>query len=321
MSTLAPPQPEAAERFACFGGTCTVLVAGPGPAGAPPIAVARVKRRLQRWHGQFSRFEATSELSLLNRDPRECVPVSPLMARFVAAALEAAALTGGLVDPTLLTEIEEAGYAHDFDQIERIDRPGAASVGMAPDARPAGPHLAARWREVTVDRHRNAVTRPVGVRFDTGGIAKGLFCDVLASLLTWHQSFAIEAAGDVRLGGAGRLQRPLQVKSPFDDEVLHTFELAAGAAATSGTTKRSWADESGRPAHHLLDPATGRPAFTGVVQATALAPSGVEAEARAKAALLAGRDGASGWLAHGGVVVYDDGAWETLEPEPVGRVR
>ncbi len=77
--------------------------------------------------------------------------------------------------------------------------------------------------------------------------------------------------------------------------------------ATSGIGRRSWFGADGRPAHHLLDPATGAPAFTGVVQATALAPTAVEAEWRAKAAVLSGPDCAGDWLAHGGVVVLDDG--------------
>jgi thiamine biosynthesis lipoprotein len=78
--------------------------------------------------------------------------------------------------------------------------------------------------------------------------------------------------------------------------------------ATSGIGRRSWIDARGRPAHHILDPATGAPAFTGVVQATAIAPTAVEAEIRAKAALLSGPRGAADWLVHGGVLVFDDGS-------------
>ncbi len=78
--------------------------------------------------------------------------------------------------------------------------------------------------------------------------------------------------------------------------------------ATSGIGRRSWLGPDGRPAHHLLDPSTGKPAFTGVVQATALAPTALEAEWRAKAAVLSGPDAAGDWLPHGGVVVRDDGS-------------
>ncbi|HEV3056330.1 MAG TPA: FAD:protein FMN transferase, partial [Solirubrobacteraceae bacterium] len=71
---------------------------------------------------------------------------------------------------------------------------------------------------------------------------------------------------------------------------------------------RAWIGPDGAPAHHLLNPATGRPAFTGVVQVTALAPTATEAETRSKAALLSGPAGAAQWLPHGGVVVLDDGS-------------
>jgi thiamine biosynthesis lipoprotein ApbE len=61
----------------------------------------------------------------------------------------------------------------------------------------------------------------------------------------------------------------------------------------------------------LGDSYTGRPAFTGVVQATAFAPTALEAEVRAKAAVLSGPEGAPAWLTHGGVVVFDDGSHHT----------
>jgi thiamine biosynthesis lipoprotein len=265
------------------------------------------------WHQQFSRFEPDSELSRLNADPRETVPVSPVMARFVDALFRAAAETGGLVDATLVGEIEAAGYAAHFDA-EPV--PLARALELAPRRAAGGPSEAANWRAVSLDRAAGAVTRPPGVSLDSGGIAKGLFCDILAGILDGHQSYAIDCAGDVRLGGRAALQRPVQVASPFADAILHTFSLSGGAVATSGVGKRSWLDHDGRPAHHLLDPASGRPAYTGIVQASAVAPNGVEAEWRAKAALLSGPSGAHAWLAHGGLVVFDDASFEL---SPVAR--
>ncbi len=123
----------------------------------------------------------------------------------------------------------------------------------------------------------------------------------------------IDCAGDLRVGGALGVSRPVHVASPFDESLLHTFALSAAGVATSGIGRRSWLRE-GRPAHHLLDPATGVPAFTGVVQATALAPTATEAEALSKAALLSGPDGTDSSLANGGVVVLDDGSHRVVPP-------
>ncbi len=302
---------EAIERFPCFGGRCEVLVTGPGPAGTPREAAVRAKRGLLAWHDQFSRFAPDSELSRMNRDPRETVPASPAMTRFVEAALNAAAMTGGLVDPTLAGELNRAGYGKHFDS---TPVPLRRALVLAPPRAPGGPSRTASWRQVVVDRGAGTVRRPPGVRLDSGGIVKGMFGDILAAVLSQHESFAIDAAGDVRFGGSGSLLRPIRVASPFDESVLHVFELRQGAVATSGIGKRSWLDNDGRPAHHLLDPATGRPAFTGVVQVTALAPTGVGAEALSKAALLSGADRARGQLDYGGLVVYDDATFDVIEP-------
>jgi thiamine biosynthesis lipoprotein len=302
---------EAIEQFDCFGGSCAVLVAGAGPAGTAHDAAARVRRRLLAWHDQFSRFSPTSELSRLNGDPRRIVPVSPTMARFVAAAVGAAGATGGLVDPTLVDELERAGYRRDLSW---DSFPLSRALLLAPGRAAAHRSAAGAWAEIEVDRAARTVTRPPGVRIDSGGIFKGLCGDMLAGLLGRHVSFAVDAAGDVRLGGAAGWRRPVRVTSPFDGSLVHVFELVHGAAATSGIGRRSWLGPGGRPAHHLLDPATGRPAFTGVVQVTALAQTGVEAEMRSKAALLSGPSGAVDWLVDGGVVVLDDGTLQVVEP-------
>lgn len=313
MSIVAPPgMSEAVERFRCFGGTCTVRVQGAGAGGSAQLAAQRARRRLLAWHAQFSRFEPLSELSRLNHDPRSCVPVSPIMARFVRAAVRVAEMSGGLVDPTLVVELERAGYAGDLPDASGAPEP--LLQGRPTRPRPARARAAAPWRAVSVDSERGTVSRPVGVQLDSGGVAKGMFGDVLGSILQWHRSFAVDCAGDIVFGGTDGAIRQLHVASPFSDDVLHTFELARGAVATSGITRRRWVDGRGAAAHHLLDPSTGRPAFTGIVQATALAQTGVEAEALAKAALLSGRAAGAEWLRHGGVLVYEDGEHEVIQP-------
>jgi thiamine biosynthesis lipoprotein len=296
---------EVSAVFPCFGSTCAVVVDPGDGDGATEAraAVAAARRSLEGWHERFSRFRPDSELSRLNADPRPAVPVSALMGRFVEAVAAAAAQTGGLVDGTLLGEIEASGYRRDLGR----PLPLPLAVMLAPRRRPARPVRDERWRRVSFDREAGVVRRPPGVGLDSGGLAKGLFADVLAGALDGHAAFAVDCAGDVRLGGAAGLARPVQVQSPFDGSILHTFAVADGGVATSGIGRRSWLDARNAPAHHLIDPATGRPAFTGVVQVTALAPTALEAEIRAKAAILSGPERAPEWLPDGGVVVADDG--------------
>jgi FAD:protein FMN transferase len=299
---------EVIDTFPCFGSTCAIVLDAAGGEAAAQETVETARRLLLDWHERFSRFIPTSELSRLNADPRPEVPVSHLMGRLVEAIADAAAQTGGLVDGTLLREIENAGYRGDLGR----PLPLPLALRLAPRRRPARPSRDASWRRVAFDRKTGTVRRPPGVALDSGGLAKGLFADVIAGIFTGHDAFAVECAGDLRVGGAAGVDRPVAVRSPFDGGVLHTFHLAAGGVATSGIGRRSWLDARHAPAHHLLDPATGRAAFTGVVQATAIAPTALQAEIRAKAAVLNGRAGARAWLPDGGVIVADDGSVEVI---------
>jgi thiamine biosynthesis lipoprotein len=304
---------ELSEAFDCFGSSCEVHVAGAGPAGSAAEAVAMAVREMLAWHGRFSRFLPESELSRLNRDPREVVPVSPMMAWFASAVRTAGSSSAGLVDATMVEEIKRSGYASDL-----LPGPALAeALKLAPARRPAAPASSPGWRKIEVDPTGGLVRRPRTVRLDSGGVAKGLFADVLAERLAGHASFAINCAGDLTLGGSRGVSREIRVASPFDGSIVHTFELRRGGVATSGIGRRSWLDDGGRPAHHLLDPSTGRPAFTGIVQVTALAPNALAAEVRAKAALLSGPAQASRWLPDGGVIVYDDGTHDVLQQPAV----
>jgi thiamine biosynthesis lipoprotein len=170
---------------------------------------------------------------------------------------------------------------------------------------------------VRADRDAGTVVRRPGIRLDSGGIGKGLAADAYAVRLSRYTSFAVDCGGDLRIGGANGLARRVEVEHPLTGDAAHRFAIADGAVATSGLKRRVWRCPDGAHAHHLIDPARGRPAWTGLVQVTALAPSAVDAEWLAKAALLSGPDRARRLLAdHGGALIDDRG-----EVEPVAAER
>jgi FAD:protein FMN transferase len=263
---------------------------------------------LERFDAALSRFRPESELCRLNASTETEVPASPLLRAAISAGLTAAELTGGLVDPTLVGQLEAAGY----DRTRREpELPLAEALAHAPARRPAAPNPDEPWRAVAVGEP--AVTRPPGLRLDTGGTGKGLAADLLATQLSGR--WALDIGGDLRVNSAF----DVDVRHPLTGETVHTLKLRGGAIATSGIDTRLWRAPDGSPRHHLLDPSTGAPAWTGVISATALAPTALEAEALAKAALLSGPTRAAHWLRrHGGITILDNGEVE-LHYEP--RIR
>jgi thiamine biosynthesis lipoprotein len=302
--------------FDAMGSHVRLLIGEPGPGMAAAAAAAEQARKfIVEFDATLSRFKPESELCALNEDPRERVPASDLLRSAVKAGLEAAERSGGLVDPTLVGEIESAGYVASLAGV-----PGAAlgaALEEAPERYPARPSPAESWRSFDVDDRAGTIARPPGLRFDTGGASKGLAADMIAQRLRGYSRFIVDCGGDIRIGGPDALVTPYEVfvEHPLTGERVFVLKLGSGAVATSGLNVRIWRDENGRYSHHLLDPASGDPAWTGLIGATALGDTAVEAETFAKAALLSGPVGGREVLAErGGLLVHDNGQIETVGP-------
>jgi thiamine biosynthesis lipoprotein len=238
---------------------CEVVVSGAAPAVVADVFV--------RWEDAFSRFLPESELSRVNASPAPALRVSPLFARVLNAALDAAAETDGLVDPTLAAALESAGYDRDFSL-------------LADSAEPAGLAVPSRLAEVRLDGF--ILRRPPGLALDLNGVVKSLAVDEAAGLLS-GDGF-VSAGGDVAVRG------PVDVGLPRGGAV----RVLQGGLATSGVATRSWR-RGGEEQHHLVDPRTGRPSTSRWQQVTVSGSSCLAADVAAKAAFLLGDDGPD-WL-------------------------
>ena len=263
---------------------------------------------IERAAATLTRFDEGSELSRLNADPRAAVPVSALLARLVVAARSAGERSGGLVDATLLGELERSGYAESRRGLAPASLDEA--LAAAPRRRPA--RASSRGFRLLAVEPGGVVRRPPGLRLDPGGIAKGMIADEAGLALPAGVRYAISCGGDLALGG----EWYVDVAGAWTGEPVHRLRPRGGGVATSGIHQRLW--DGG---HHLLDPSTGRPAWTGLVSVTAVSWSALEAEVLAKTALLSGPVGARRLLRrHGGVVQHEDRRVEVIDAAPVVRL-
>ena len=310
--------------FPAMGSETRVVV---GPALAPGLpdpdeAAAAARAWARQFDLRLSRFVADSELCGLNTDPRTVVPASELLCTAVTAGLWAAERSGGLVDPTLLGELEAAGYETTRRDAKpaRLER-GADRRSAAPSGRrQPGEPLARDPRAARARRDRAPARRALRHRRH----GKGLAADALAQRLDGYAGVAIDCGGDIRLAGRRPGDPPFDVgvAHPLSGTIVHHLALGGGGVATSGLDVNVWRCEDGSYAHHLIDPATGEPAWTGVISATAVAPSALEAETLAKAAILSGPRAARALLAdHGGVLFFDDGAFDIVAGRTPAVVR
>ncbi|HEY7890837.1 MAG TPA: FAD:protein FMN transferase [Solirubrobacteraceae bacterium] len=308
-------------RFHSMGSEIRLLIGAPLLAGAkaPEWAARDARAYVESFAARLSRFREDSELSKLNCDPRPWVPASLLLRTAVSAGIWAARRSGGLVDPTLLGALRDAGYSHSLDRSPPASLRDA--LEQAPQRSPARADPRERWKHISMTEHdgHGTICRRPGIMLDTGGTGKGLCADALAHRLAGYTRFVVDCGGDIAVGGVGAQLEPyvVEVEHPLTGETICELALTGGGVATSGLNIRVWRTPDGGYAHHLIDPASGRPAWTGLVGATALAPSTLEAETLSKMALLLGPAGAREVLAgHGGLIVHDDGEVEMLGAFP-----
>jgi FAD:protein FMN transferase len=296
------------EEFRAMGTTITMLL----PDNQVEMGVEIVRSLFSEWEQTLSRFLPESELSQLNQKAGTPVAVSNLLYDVLATALTAAQATEGVYDPALLEQLEQLGYDRTFD-----DLPANRFEPIIP-GEPGG-----RWRGIKVDPIRRQVTLPAGIKLDFGGIAKGMAVD--AALENLYQnaisSALVNAGGDLSVLGLPPSAEQWIVAVPGLKQYW-SIPLHHGSIATSGIAHRHWR-QGNILRHHILDPRTGLPAKNDLWSVTVVADRCEQAEVAAKVAFILGSKSGVDFLRKhniAGLLVHEDGTWETVDPWPIDRM-
>lgn len=288
-----------------------VVTAG-GPPNLGELAASRAARLERMW----SRFLPESEVSNLNRSPGRPVLVSPETFKLIAHGVDAWQRTAGRFDPTVYDAVVAAGYERSYESLPMYTRGDVAVGRRAPGC-----------DRIVLDPELSAVTLPEGVRFDPGGIGKGLAADVILDELLGAGADAalVNIGGDLRCGGdpeavaGGWTIEVAQPDAPNTD--LATLVVTDGAVATSSRLTRTW-HIGEHLMHHIIDPSTGLPADSSITAVTVVAATAWWAEAVTKAVFDCGPHEALArirhWAAEGLVVTESGDVLTTFEPASEG---
>jgi FAD:protein FMN transferase len=269
--------------FAAMGTTNSVVVEA---AGDLPAAMSIAEAEIRAIDETCSRFREDSELSRLNRRTGSAVALSPLLEQAIGAALHCAQMTEGLVDLTVGTSVEAAGYTVTFSDLPLDGPPLQVRVERAPG-----------WTSLLYDSRRHTLRVPQGVHLDLGASGKAWAADRAATAVveTLGIPVAIECGGDVAVAGeAPPGGWPVRVSTSEAAGDFQDVAIFDGGLATSGVGARRWR-RGGVELHHIIDPSTGLPARTPWAMVSVAAATCLEANAAATAALILGKD-APGWL-------------------------
>jgi thiamine biosynthesis lipoprotein len=262
-------------------GTTAVLILTDAAVLAP--ARGLLASELERIDRAASSYRADSELTHLNARAGTTIAISAALAEAIATACRAAAISGGLVDPTLAGD------------------PG--------------------WRAISLTDW--SVRLPAGTRLDLGATAKALCADRAARRIAaaTGAGVLVSLGGDIAVAGAAPAGGwPIHVSDDHradPDGPGQRVTICEGALATSSATVRR--DRDGR-GHHIIDPRRGTPAEVHWRTASVTAATCVDANTAATAAIILGSD-APAWLDRQGLsarLVHRDGSVVTVGGWPEG---
>ncbi|MFE9882976.1 FAD:protein FMN transferase [Streptomyces sp. NPDC005784] len=286
MTTHTSTPTPARIGFPALGTTAELLVTDPS---ALPAAEAVLRDELRAVDLACSRFRPDSELTRVNLSAGVPTTVSKRFAEALQAALRAARITGGAVDPTVGRAVIALGYDRTFASVRPDD---ARSV---PVGRPAP-----GWRRVRWNPRTRQLCLPPHTSLDLGATAKALTSDRAARQAAKATGCGVlvnlggdlAAAGTAPEGGwhialADDHARSATVPGP-------AVAVTGGALATSGVRVRTWR-RGGRVLHHIVDPVTGEPAAVVWRTVTVAATTCVDANTASTAAVVLG-ERAVRWL-------------------------
>src|SRR6185369_3159931 len=208
-----------------MGTLVTIHVVRPGTDA--DLAIDRAFGWFYEIEERCTRFDPQSELMQLTAQAGVPVPASAILYEAVRFALMVAEESGGAFDPTVGHRMEARGF-------NREHRTGEVVRTAITDAEVG-------FRDVELDSDRKTIRLLRPLTLDLGAVAKGLAVDTAARELETFRDFAIDAGGDLYLGGSNPQGAPWTVgirhPRPADGDhqaIIERLRVSNQAVCTSG---------------------------------------------------------------------------------------
>lgn len=249
-----------------------------------PTAVERCFVRLQEIEDRMTANSLDSEIATINQKAgQEAVTVSEDTFFVIEKALRYAELTGGKFDPTIQPVVKLWQIGTDE---ARVPAPAEIEAKLP----------LVDYRAVELDATQKTVYLPqAGMGLDLGGIAKGYAADEAVAILKAHgvKKALINLGGNIYVLGTNPNNESwkIGIQDPEEERNQYIAILAVQDATlvTSGPYER-FLEVDDQVYHHILDPATGYPADTGLLSVTIVTTKSIDADALSTSVFALGRE-------------------------------
>ena len=262
------------------------------------VAVERCVQEIERLDAMFDADDPNSEIYRINTDKN--TEISADTFGIIKRAGEVCELTDGAFDITVYPVVKAWGFTADEQRVpdsDEIDR-----LLEYVDQKKIGLYESLLSENVTSENSAGKVELPDNMEICLGGIAKGYTSDRLMEIF----KDAGVGGGIVSLGGnvaayglkADGKRWRVAIENPDVDgeisnlknaEYIGVVEVSDKSVITSGGYERFF-EEDGVRYHHIIDPATGYPAESGLISVSIISADGCLADGLSTALFVMGKD-------------------------------
>ena len=252
-------------------------------------ALTRAVQRINELDRTLSVVNENSDIWAINHG-QGAVEVSPDTLHLVELGLELWRDTGGALNIAMYPVVRAWGFT--TGEYRVVPEPERAELLEYTDL-----------GRLELDEAAGTVTLPEGMELDLGSLGKGYAGDQVMDILRGSgvTSAIVNLGGNVQALGSQSDGSPWRVgiQDPEDESAyLAVLEISDLAVVTSGGYQRYF-EEDGQTYWHIMDPATGAPADSGLISATAVGASGALCDGLSTALFVMGADAAAdfwrGW--------------------------
>lgn len=238
-----------------------------------------VEQEIRRLENLFSVTVENSDIARLNQAAgKTAVTLDADTMTLLEAGKSFGEKTGGAFDIAISPIVKAWGFTEEEHHVPSAEEL-AALLPLTDDAD-------------VILQENGAYLQKEGMAVDLGGIAKGYATDKVAELLRKNgvSSAIFSLGGNVYgLGTKPNGEKwSVALANPLDtNDYCGLISVENQAVVTSGGYQRYF-EENGKKYHHIIDPATGCPAETGLLSVTIICENGTQADALSTALFVMG---------------------------------
>ncbi|MDP4118000.1 MAG: FAD:protein FMN transferase [Bacillota bacterium] len=241
------------------------------------LATRDILKEINEITKYMSANDVTSKLYALNNSKDQSIEFNKQTLEVLSVAEKVRESSGGAFNIAVKPLVDAWGFGGKYNKV-----PSKAEIADAL-------RIMANTKIVTSG---NTVSLPGGGALDLGGIAKGYASDRSVQYLKkYNVEYAVlDYGGNILTYGVKPDKSKFVVGIKSDaDNIFAKIKVGACCVITSGDYERYFI-ENGKKYHHILDPATGYPADSGLTSVTIISDKGVLADALSTACFVLGRE-------------------------------